>query len=70
MSIDIREAGSLALFENRIKTWKCEDCHVDLTKRLFKMSGISDKDQLVTDRNISITCSLCMCGIYAYVNVS
>ena len=70
MSIDIRETGSLALFENRIKTWKFEDCHVDLTKHLFKMSGISDKGQLVTDRNISINCSLCMCGIYAYVNVS
>ena len=24
--IDIREAVSLALFKNRIKTWKCEDC--------------------------------------------
>ena len=24
--IDIREAASLALFKNRIKTWKCEDC--------------------------------------------
>ena len=24
--IDIREAASLTLFENRIKTWKCEDC--------------------------------------------
>ena len=23
--IDIREAASLALFKNRIKTWKCED---------------------------------------------
>ena len=23
---DIREAASLALFKNRIKTWKCEDC--------------------------------------------
>ena len=24
--IDIREAASLALFQNRIKSWKCEDC--------------------------------------------
>ena len=24
--IDIREVASLALFKNRIKTWKCEDC--------------------------------------------
>ena len=24
--IDIREAASLALLKNRIKTWKCEDC--------------------------------------------
>ena len=24
--IDISEAASLALFKNRIKTWKCEDC--------------------------------------------
>ena len=24
--IHIREAASLALFKNRIKTWKCEDC--------------------------------------------
>ena len=24
--IDICEAASLALFKNRIKTWKCEDC--------------------------------------------
>ena len=24
--IDIREATSLALFKNLIKTWKCEDC--------------------------------------------
>ena len=24
--IDIRETASLALFKNRIKTWKCEDC--------------------------------------------
>ena len=24
--IDIREAASLTLFKNRIKTWKCEDC--------------------------------------------
>ena len=23
---DIREAASLTLFKNRIKTWKCEDC--------------------------------------------
>ena len=23
---DIREAASLPLFNNRIKTWKCEDC--------------------------------------------
>ena len=26
MPIDICEAPSLALFKNRIKTWKCEDC--------------------------------------------
>ena len=26
MPIDIREAASLALFKNRIKAWKCEDC--------------------------------------------
>ena len=26
VSIDIREAASLAIFKNRIKTWKCEDC--------------------------------------------
>ena len=24
--IDIRQAASLALFKNIIKTWKCEDC--------------------------------------------
>ena len=24
--IDVREAASLTLFKNRIKTWKCEDC--------------------------------------------
>ena len=26
VSTDICEAASLALFKNRIKTWKCEDC--------------------------------------------
>ena len=37
---DIREAASLALFKNRMKTWKCEIVHVDLAKYLFKMSSI------------------------------
>ena len=34
--------------------------HVDLGKYLFKMSGISNWGSLVTDRNISINCSICM----------
>ena len=46
--IDIREAASRALFKNHIKTWKCEDCPCRSCKYLFKMSGISDKDPLVT----------------------
>ena len=47
--IDIREAASLALFKNRMKSWKCEE----LAKYLLKMSGIFDKGPLVTYRNIS-----------------
>ena len=41
--IDIPEAASLlALFKNRIKTWKYEDCLCRSCKILFKMLGISD----------------------------
>ena len=43
--------------------------HVDLAKFLFKISGISDKGPLVTDRNISVNRSICMWGISAYINV-
>ena len=57
--IDIREAASIALFKNRIKTWKCEGCPCRSCK-IFKMSGISDKGPIVTDRNISLSCSICM----------
>ena len=58
--IDIREAASLALFKNLIKTWKCEDCTCRSRKILFKMLGISNWGSLVTDRNLSINCSICM----------
>ena len=34
--------------------------HVDLAKYLFKMSGISNWGPLITDRNLSINCSICM----------
>ena len=43
--------------------------NVGLAKYLFKMSGISDKDPLVTDRNISINWRICMWGIFAQMNV-
>ena len=39
--IDVYDTASLAPFKNRIKTTKCEDCHVDLVRYLFKMSDIS-----------------------------
>ena len=39
---DIREAASLTLFENCIKTWRCEDCPCRSANYLFEMSGISD----------------------------
>ena len=41
---------------------------VDLAKYLFKMSGMSDLSPLVTDRNISINCNICMRGIHPYIN--
>ena len=46
--IDIREAASLALFKNPIKTWKCEDCPLKPCKIFIKMSGISNWSPLVT----------------------
>ena len=52
--IDIREAASLAIFKNRIRLGNVKIAHVDLAKYLFKMSGMSDKCPLVTDRNNSI----------------
>ena len=33
---------------------------VDLAKYLFKMSGMTNWGPLVTDRNFSINCSICM----------
>ena len=38
----IREAASLGLFKNRIKTWKYEDRPCRSCKNLLKMSGVSD----------------------------
>ena len=37
--IDIREAVSLTLFKNRIKTWKCEDCPCRSCKTLIQNVG-------------------------------
>ena len=54
LPIDIHEATSLALFKNRIKTWKCEDFPCRSCKILIKMSRISDNGPLVTNGNISI----------------
>ena len=39
VSIDIREAASLALFKNHIKTWKCEDCTCRSCKIFIQNAG-------------------------------
>ena len=40
--IDNREAASLVLFKNRIKTWKCGDCLCRSCEIFVQMSGISN----------------------------
>ena len=42
VSINIREAASLALFKIGLKLRNVKIVHVDLAEYLFKMSGISD----------------------------
>ena len=42
VSINIREAASLALFKIGLKLRNVKTFHVDLVEYLFKMSGISD----------------------------
>ena len=37
--IDIREVASLAIFKNRIKTWKCENCPCRSCKRFVQNVG-------------------------------
>ena len=37
--IDLREAPSLALFKNRIKTLKCEDCSCRFCKIFIQIVG-------------------------------
>ena len=37
--IDIREVAFLALFKNRIKTWKCEDCLSRSCKKFIQKVG-------------------------------
>ena len=51
----------LWLFSNiALKLGNVKIADVDLAKYLFKMSGMTNWGPLVTDRNFSISCSICM----------
>ena len=64
VSIDILEVASLALFENWIKTWKCEDCPCRSCKIFFENVEYIWIGPSVIDVNMSVNWSIYVWGIY------
>ena len=65
LPIENGEVASLALFKNCIKTWKCEDCPCRSCKIFIQNVGYIWLGP-ITDRNISVNCSICMRHICIY----